>query len=190
MNGIINIIIYLITLIVGITLVVISLGIIEPETITNYLKNVVLSDIYLRIDIFLLGILLLFIVLRALQIIFNHLFKEKKITAITQNGEVSITLKALEDIVRKCLENENISQTKTRIISAKKKIDVEVILSLKSKTNLSDFTYELQEKIKNELQGILGTDKEIKIKIEVKKISFPKEETLSSEEKEGPFRYY
>ena len=63
-----------------------------------------------------------------------------------------------------------------------------------SEVNIKTFAEDIQGKIKDKIESILGKEKELRINVEVRKISFNKRENAFDEDLEddieGPFRKY
>mgnify|MGYP000730009289 CR=1 FL=1 len=193
----ISILIYLLVgLAAGIGLIGMSLEI-NYLDITGYIStlNAMATNSPLtKTIIFLFGSLIILIFLRFLQKGFTRYRREKIIKTETENGYISVTLTAIEDMIRKSLSDEDIiSYIKPRILSTRKEIISYVKLALKEAVNIKDFAENIQIKLKEKLQAILGNEKILKINIEVKKIAFPKkyrEENEEEEDEEGPLRKY
>jgi uncharacterized alkaline shock family protein YloU len=145
----------------------------------------------------LLGALIILTCLWLLNSMLVKSRKEKSLTFESAQGKVSITFFALEDMLKKMLdERTEISHTKPKVAVRKKSIIVNIKTNLTSEVNLLEFTSEIQERIKEKLQNLLGDNKEIKIQIEIRKMRFRGErntnDTDSDEDEtpEVPFRNY
>ncbi len=187
----------IVSLIFGIGLVGLSLESpwINLRELVNFVYNHMVDDIYLRIIVFLAGLLIILIVIRFLQQLFIRSRREKTIKIDTGGGMVTITLNAVEDMIKKALEeDEIISHIRPRIYHSKKEITAKIRLTLKRETNIKDFAQQIQAKIIEKLRSILGKDKKLSIIVEIRKITSPRDK-LPAEEKEqmdeeGPFRNY
>lgn len=170
----------------------------NPDILTTtvpYIQNEILADTYSRIVIALSGILLVVLSLKYLHTVIFSSRQEKAITLQLPSGKVSVTLFALEDMIKKFLEEKKeLSHIKPRVISSKKGIEVVIKSTLISEVSLIELTGDIQEKIKEKLLNLLGPDKEINIRLEIKKMNFGakkgKEQVPEEEEPEVPFRNY
>jgi len=159
----------------------------SPSSLNNLLSVSVFS---------LLGLLIILVALRFIQTLFFRVRREKAIKFEAEEGQISITLSALEDMIKKCLEKEeeNISHIKPKIIITKKCIGVNIKLVLKTETNINEFAKDIQQKIKSKIEAILGAEKDLKVNIEVRKIVFNKKNISIDDDdegsEEGPFRKY
>lgn len=139
-----------------------------------------------RLVVLLLGFLLILLCLRYIQSVIT--VNEKII--YSPQGKISITLSALEDIIKKTLEEKKeISQVKPRIILHKRSVEVLIKANLAAEINLIDLADEIQDKIKNKLIRILGEKETITVKIKIKKL-VTSSRAFDDAEPETPFRNY
>lgn len=174
----------------GILFMGLSLDFIDVNLAFIYISNEVLSDTYSRLILGILGLLIILFCLRYLQSLFLKLRRYKSITFESTEGEVDITLFAIEDMLRRLLENnKEISHVRPKIFSKKKSLKVVIRGDLASEMNIVEFTKEVQDKIKEKLKTLLGEDKEIKVKLVIRRMVFGGKKKLE-EEPEIPFRKY
>jgi uncharacterized alkaline shock family protein YloU len=181
-------------LFLGVSFLGFALNLIDLNLITEYLEKNILLDPYSRIILGLIGILILLFCLRCLQSIFYRLTKEKSINFSSEYGEVSVTVSAIEDLIKKLLEEKKqFSHIKPKVILKKKGIEIIIRGDLASEVNIVEFTKEVQEKVKDKLYAFLGEEKVINVRVEIRKIVFAgkkKEEEEEEKELEIPFRNY
>jgi len=189
--GFLTALIYIImSLVVGVALVGVSLEIISIEVITEYLRSIP-SDFSLRLTLILVGLLLILMCLRYLQTLFRRSRKNKSITFESAEGRVSITLFAIEDMLKKMLEEKTeISHIRPKVYLRKKFIEVTARGILTTEVNLVEFTREIQEKVREKMSNILGEEKEIRVNLEIRKVSLGGKKTSEDIEPEIPFRNY
>ncbi|MFA6280950.1 MAG: alkaline shock response membrane anchor protein AmaP [Candidatus Omnitrophota bacterium] len=178
----------------GLVFIGLSLNLIDINYAVYYLTQEILPDRFLRYALFLTGVLLILLCLRFLQ---RTIFRrERSVVTESSYGKVSITLFAIEDMLKNMLETQNgLSHVRPRIICKKHGIEVIIRGNLSVDANLPVFTKEIQEKTREKLQNLLGEEKEIKIKIEIRKMVFKGkkkivESTEDITEPEIPYRYY
>jgi hypothetical protein len=159
-----------------------------------YLKQEILLDPFLRIALLLSGLLIILLCLRYLQ---RTIFRrERSVTTESSYGKVSITLFAIEDMIKNMLETQNgLSHVRPRIICKKHGIEMIIRGNLSADANFPVFAKEVQEKTREKLQNLLGEEKEIRVKIEIRKMVFKGkkkiiESTEEISEPEIPYRYY
>ncbi len=185
-----------ISLAIGVGLIGMSLGLesLDLNLYLLHLNNLIGQNFIIRIVVFLSGFLIILIFLRFIQKGLTRHRREKTIKAETNYGFISVTLSAIEDMIKKSLvEEEIISYIKPKIFSTRKEIVSNVKITLKEAVNIKEFAENIQVKLEEKLRAILGDDKPLRINIEVKKIAFSKKESMDDEEEKdegGPFRNY
>ena len=190
--GFLTVLIYIIlSLTTGLVLIGLSLEMITIDTITTYLAKIP-ADFPLRWIAVLAGLLLILLCLRYIQASFRRLRKNKSITFESDDGKVSITLVAIEEMLKKMLEEKTeVSRIKPKVFLRKKGIEVVAHGVLTTEVNLVEFTKEIQEQVKEKVHTLLGEDKQVQVNLEIKKIALSKKD-LQTEDKEPeiPFRNY
>ncbi|MCX7661793.1 MAG: alkaline shock response membrane anchor protein AmaP [Candidatus Omnitrophica bacterium] len=195
--SILGIVLFLLVLnLVGILLIVVSSNFIKPEQINKLLEIVSITLNY-RIVLGIIGILLILLSIYFLQIILGWYQKEKHIAFFTPTGQVTVSLPAVEDLIRRTgLIFPEIKDLRSDVSASKKGISVNLRVILKSESNLPEFTSRLQELTRSKLQEILGIEEPITIKIHIAKIILEEEkikkkkDTETSERINVPFTGY
>jgi uncharacterized alkaline shock family protein YloU len=125
----------------------------------------------------LTGALFILFGLAAAQAISSKIQREKTIAFANPNGQVTITLSAVEDLIKR-LTNQlsELKEAKAHVKATKRGIDIRMRVVLRSETNIPDFTARLQDMIASKIQDVFGIDEKISVKIHVAKI-------LTSDEK-------
>ncbi len=157
----------------------------------NYLKSVHIDNFLLFIHSdpkwqWVIGLTGLWIILRCINTIRHSLAKiqrEKTIAYQDNLGEVSISLTALEDMIKKLLMDfKEFKEVKPQVTASKKGINVILRAILTSSTNIPEFTGKVQSIVKNKLQTMLGIEEDIQIKIDIRKILFPEQKKPKKEQ--------
>jgi len=190
--GFLTVLIYIIlSLTTGIILIGLSLEMITVDTITAYLTKIP-ADFPLKLIVILIGLLLILICLRYIQASFQRLRRNKSISFDSNEGKVSITLVAIEDMLKKMLESKTeVSRIKPKVLLKRKGIEVLARGVLTTEVNLVDFTKEIQEQIKEKMNNLLGEDKKVQVNLEIRKIALNKKDLMvEDKEPEVPFRNY
>jgi hypothetical protein len=191
--GFLTILIYItLSLLLGFVFIGLSLNIIDVGAAASYLETYVVSDITAKAILGIAGFLMVLICLRYVQSIFRRSLSEKSITFESPEGTVDITLFAIEDMLRRMIEDKKeLSHVKPRIMSKKRKMEVIIRGDLASEVNILEFTRGIQVQIKEKLENILGEDKEIKVRMKIRKMVFGgKKKAGEQETPEVPFRNY
>jgi len=184
--------IYLITsLAAGSLIIGIAAGQINIDTISKVIDTFFFAD---RLSPWLwsgIGILILLSCLQFISRLFKNVRREKFITRQTAEGQVSISLNAIEDMIRKILEDkEELSHIKPKVTFTRKGINILVRGYLTSEVNLIEFTSDIQEIIKKKITYLLGEDEVLKINLEIKKLAFAASRDVVEDEPRVPFRNY
>ena len=108
--------------------------------------------------------------------------KERTIAFENPTGRVSISLSALEDMIKRTvLRVPDVKEIRSDIRATKKGIDVICRLVLKAEGNIPDTTSRIQDLIRSRIQEILGLEENVIVKIHITKI-------FSQAEKDKPAR--
>ena len=106
------------------------------------------------------------------RIIYGRQEQERIITFDNALGRVTISLSALEDLLRRLASRSpQIKEIRPNIISGKKGLKVDVRLILRSDVNIAELTADLQDVIKRKIQDVLGREERIQVRIHVIKIT-------------------
>ncbi len=181
----------LLSFLVGIFLITLPSGIV---LLPNYLRHDAFSGLPFssRISLILTGFVVILLCLRYVQKMVSGSRKNKSISFESKEGEVNITLVAIEDMLKKMLESrDEVSHTKVKVGLKKKMIEVKIKGYLNYQVNLVDFTRDIQEKVKEKLQVLLGQDKKVQVNLQIRKIAVSEENSQDTEQDpEIPFRNY
>ncbi|TRZ94183.1 alkaline shock response membrane anchor protein AmaP [bacterium] len=157
-------------ILIGLVLIVFSLNLLSPQDI-NSLLIYVQSSQNSRIIIALSGALLILISFSFAQIILGRFQREKTIAFSTSSGQVTISLSAVEDLIRRLAWIiPEIKELRPNVVANKKGIIVDMRVVLRSEANIPELTSRLQDITKSKIQEVLGLEEQIIIKIHVAKI--------------------
>jgi len=179
------------SLFVGLILINLSFDLIPLTDFTMVLNYYILLNPWYNLAIGLLGILLILLVIRHLHVLLANSYQAKSISLESAQGKVSITIAAIEDMLKKMLEaEEKISHVRPKITTKKNEVTVNLRAYLTSSSNLIESTQGIQDKIKTKLEMLLGEKKNIIVKVDISKV-LSKHLPLNEEgEPEIPFRNY
>jgi uncharacterized alkaline shock family protein YloU len=119
----------------------------------------------------LAGFLLVIISVSFAQIILGRMEKEKTIAFNTPTGQVTIALAAVEDLIKRLTQNfSEIKELRPNVIASKKGVEVDLRVVLFSEVNIPELTTHLQDVIKTKIQGMLGIEEQITVKVHIAKI--------------------
>ena len=155
----------------GLVLIVFSFNLLLPQDINNLLIFAQSSQ-NSRIIIGFSGLLLILISFSFAQIILGRFQREKTIAFSTSSGQVTISLSAVEDLIRRLVGIiPEIKELRPNVVANKKGIIVDMRVVLRSEANIPELTARLQEITKSKIQEVLGLEEQIIIRIHVAKIA-------------------
>lgn len=189
--GFLTILIYiLLSFSAGIILLLIPTGILNLESLIHYLNQNILNNFSSSITLVLIGLIIILLCLRYIQKMILNSRQNKNISFESKEGKVKITLVAIEDLLKKMIEQrDEISHIKVKVRLKKKMIAVQIKGYLNYEVNLVDLTKEIQEKVKERIAVLLGEDKKVVIDLQIRKITVSGDKD-KTEEPEIPFRHY
>jgi len=189
--GFLAILVYIfISFFLGFVLIGSAANFIELTDIVFYVEKEMLSNIFLRVAFGLSGLLIILFCIRYIQHVIYR--RERAIVSESEYGKVSITLFAIEDMLKNMLETEKgFSHVRPRVCAGKRGVSVIIRGNVNSEVNFLSFTKDVQERVREKLVNLLGEDKDIKVKIEIRKMIFKgTKKIVEAEEPEIPYRYY
>ena len=181
--------------IAGGLLVAFSLNLFTVQNITELLRLTLETQ---NIQLIVAGLGLFFIIssLCIAQVTFGKMQREKTIAFNNPSGQVTVSLSALEDFIKRLSYSmAEIRDLRCNVIAGKKGIEINARISLWADVNIPETTESIQAIIKNRIQEMLGIEDPIVVKVHVGKIIEKKEKTRPKkkgkeeiEEKLAPFR--
>ncbi|MBF0593791.1 MAG: alkaline shock response membrane anchor protein AmaP [Candidatus Omnitrophica bacterium] len=129
------------------------------------------------------------------RIIYGRQEQERIITFDNPLGRVTISLSAIEDLVRRmAVRAPQIKEIRPEVSSTKKGIKVDIRLVLRSDVNISELTADLQEMIKRRIQDVIGREERVMVRVHVIKIAtdiiIPGKKGMDDEEIEPPLHFH
>ncbi len=160
-----------------------SFHLIDIKELVPQLMNVY-TDLRMRVITGLSGLVFILLGMAAAQAITGRIQREKTIAFSNPNGQVTITLSAVEDLIKR-LSNQlsEIRDAKADVRATKRGIDIRMRVVLRSETNIPDFTAKLQDLIAGKIQEVFGIDEPINVKIHVAKIVGFEDKSKKTQEK-------
>ena len=97
--------------------------------------------------------------------------RDKIIAFDNPSGRVSVSLMAMEDLVKRLIIRQSqVKDVKTRITASKKGLSLRIQLSIAFEVNIPELTAGLQEMIRRKIQDTIGIEDTVEISIYVGKI--------------------
>jgi hypothetical protein len=106
------------------------------------------------------------------RVIYGRQEQERLIHFDNPLGRVTISLSAIEDLIRRLVvHTPQIKEIRPAIISTKKGLEIEIRLVLRSDVNIPEMTADLQDIIKRKVQDVIGSEETVNICVHVIKIA-------------------
>lgn len=120
--------------------------------------------------------------------------REKTIAFENPDGQVTVSLSAIEDLIKKISRQiPEIKELRPAVVATKKGVNILNRVVLFSGVNIPEVTEKIQNVIKAKVQDMLGIEEPISVKVHVAKISSSekqKDEKEKEQEKEEPPRAF
>ncbi len=144
--------------------------VIPLHDVSSFLE-VAYSDNNLRLVIGGIAILLILINYIFATIISGNHLREKTIAFDNPSGRVTISLVALEDMLRRTiLRMPEVKELRPNVVATKKGLFITVRLVRRSDVSIPEVTSRIQETIKRKIQDTVGLEETISVKIHVTRI--------------------
>lgn len=181
----------LVFLLVGSLVITYASGHITPEMINELIRSLP-TDLNFRMIIGLTGIAIIIISLSVLQLALGSFQQKKTLTYNNVEGQVTVTFSAIEDFIRRVAKDfKEIRELRPIITTAKKVVNISCKTILYQGASIPEITKNIQTTVREKVQGLLGVEEELNIKIHV--IRIISREKVSKEKKEytpeAPFQY-
>jgi uncharacterized alkaline shock family protein YloU len=145
-------------------------GLIQQQDIIN-LVSLLQNSFSTRLVIGFSGLLLILISIFLAQQILGRFQREKTIAFATASGEVTVSLNAVEDLIKRLAGViPEIRELRPDVIAKKGTIMVDLRVILRSEANIPELTARLQDITRLKIQEVLGLEEQIIIKIHIAKI--------------------
>ncbi len=141
------------------------------ESVTTILE-VIYYDPNMRLLFGLIALLLLIKTHLMAKTIYGIHQKERNIAFDNPAGRVSVSLVAMEDLIRKVvLQVSDVKEARSSIIAGRKGgLNVQVRLVLKGDVNIPEMTARVQKIIQRKIQDMIGLEETVAVEVDVVKI--------------------
>ncbi len=186
-----KIIVFLYTLIfaiIGICLIFIALHMEGSYDLSIILDPLLeFSNLYLVVG--LSGVLLILVTLSLANFSFKKFQAEKTIGYTTNEGQVIISLGAIEDFIRRLTQQlPDVKELRSEVFVTRRGIEIESRVILWSTSNIPNITERIQSVIQGQVQELLsGIDKPVLVNVHVTKIAQRDQDKSKKAKQEIPF---
>ncbi|MGE4358061.1 MAG: alkaline shock response membrane anchor protein AmaP [Candidatus Omnitrophota bacterium] len=177
-------------IILSIFIIAISLRIISSQDIERIIELVNLNY-RLRLSLGVIGCVLLLFSILGIQLTLGKLKREKTIAFSNPDGQVTVSLHAIEDFINKIVRGvEEVKELKADVVATRKGIYINTKVVLWENTDIPMTTEKIQQLIKTRLQEMLSIEEAINIRVHVTKIAEKQSNLTKEKEPEIPYRNF
>lgn len=160
----------LVFLIIGGVFIVVSLNLIPQEAITEMIETVYTTP-NIKMILGFTGVLLIFISVMVVQLTVGKLQRERTIAFENPDGQVTISLTAIEDFIKRAIKQmPEVKELKPNVRAGKKGISIVNRVVLFSDINIPETTEKIQNVVKTRVLDMLGVEEPVMIRVHVVKI--------------------
>ncbi len=161
----------IVTLLCAVLLAMIALKVISVRDL-----NVIIETVYASPNVrLLIGLLAILLVLKAhffARTIYGEQQKGRNIAFDNPAGRVSVSLSAVEDLIKRVvLSTSEVKEVRSSIVAGKKGLSVDTRLVLNTDTNIPEMTSRIQNLIQKKIQDVIGIEENIVVRVDVVKIA-------------------
>jgi uncharacterized alkaline shock family protein YloU len=178
-----NLIYALLMISAGAVLILLALGVYTAADIGDMLAVTIYGDITVKAVVGAAGGIFVLIGLIAPYRMGKKLKKDRVISFSNPDGEVSVSLSAIEDYIKKIARTiHGIRDLKARVDVNKKGIDVVIAVSLTAGANIPEVTELIQMEVRSRVQSMIGVEERINVTMHINRIEGGKQPELPSAE--------
>ncbi len=154
-----------------------------PVQDVTLIAQVVYEDQQLRIVVGLIAILVFLMNILFNRAIAGKEFREKNIAFDNPTGRVTVSLTAMEDLIRRviCRMNEVKDVRGVRIKASKRGLEARVNLALNSDVSIPEATAQLQEIVKKKILDTVGLEETVVVRVDITKIALEDKKSRSGD---------
>ena len=161
----------IILVLIGASLILIALNLVPKEKLLDSITLIYIQP-NLRLITGFVGLLLIAFSLLIIQFALSRLEREKTLAFDNPDGQVTVSLTATEDFMRKLGRPiPEIKELKPKVYATKKGVIINVKVTLFSEISIPNITEKIQSIVKNRIQDMLGIEEPIIIKVHIEKLA-------------------
>ncbi len=167
-----SVVIYMLLMLgVGILLLLLSINALSPEQWAELLSVTSETASY-RVTVGVIGGIFVILGILAPYRVEKRIKKNRTIAFQNPDGEVTVSLSAIEEYIRKIAKGiSGIKDVSSRVDISRKGIDIVTGVTISAAANIPEVTERIQKEVKNKVQGMLGVEEQINMKMHVKRIA-------------------
>jgi len=161
----------LVFIIIGVSLIALSLEFFSVDDVSNLL-GYVKEDPNLKSALGAIGGVIILIGFLKAHVKLAKLQTNKTIAFENPEGQVTISLSAIEDFIKKSVRSfPEVRELRSIVSASKKGINITCKATLSANSNIPQTTEKIQNMIKTKVHDMLGVEEKINIKVNITKIS-------------------
>ena len=158
-------------ILIGVTFVLLSLNIFSSADIASVIDSMY-ADANIKMSVGIAGALFILAGLLMAHISLGRIQMEKTIAFENPEGQVTVSLSAIEDFIKKSVQHlPEVKELKSSVTASKKGINIVCRATIFADSNIPEITERIQNIVKAKVHDMLGVEETINIKINVVKIS-------------------
>ncbi|MGB2705576.1 MAG: alkaline shock response membrane anchor protein AmaP [Candidatus Omnitrophota bacterium] len=170
-RGIAIILYTLIFVVVGGLLLLLALNFFSPDQVVDAV-NYVYTQPNLKLMLGIVGAAFVLTGFLLAHLNLSRMQSEKTIAFENPEGQVTVSLTAIEDFIKKSVRHlPEVQELRPNVVASKKGINVVCRATIFADSNIPEATERIQGIVKSKVQEMLGVEETINIKIHVIKIS-------------------
>lgn len=180
----------LVFFIMGGLFIAVSLNILPQDIITGMLDEIYTTP-NIKLVLGVTGALLIFISVMVVQLTLGKLQRERTIAFENPDGQVTISLTAIEDFIKRAMKQmPEVKELKPHVRAGKKGISIVNRVVLFSDINIPETTEKIQNIVKTRILEMLGVEEPVSIRVHVVKIVHKDEgqKDARKDDKQASFR--
>lgn len=156
--------------IIGAILVALAIRPGSLDSAVNFIKSMPFTN-NLRLGLSITGFLLILINILIAQLSIGRFQRQKTIAFENPNGQVTLSLSAVEDYIKKITDRTTeIKEIKSTICAGRSGVEVTAKATLYAGVNIPKITEKVQAMIRSHLQEMLGLEETITVRVHVARI--------------------
>lgn len=161
----------LVFIIIGGALISLALNLISSDALLNAI-DYVYNDSNVRFILGAIGAIFILGGVLSANISLNRMNMQKTIAFENPEGQVTVSLSAIEDFIKKSVKHlPEVKEMRSSVTASKKGINITCRATLFADSNIPSTTERIQSIVKSRVHDMLGVEETINIKIHVTKIS-------------------
>ena len=175
---------------IGSLFIGVSLNLVSQDAVFETI-NTLYAATNMRLALGITGILLILISIMVVQLATGKLQRERTIAFENPDGQVTISLTAIEDFIKRAVRQmPEVKELRPTARAGKKGITIINRVTLFSDIHIPEVTEKIQNIVKTRVQDMLGVEEPITIRVHVVKIAHREEaaKEIKKDEKTSQFR--